>query len=90
MPAILQTCTPRCKATVELVSKVIRPYMFDVTVIGEPPHACRRVYRVVAPGDYENAADSAAMKGMELFIKEFSRSEVVTNTGTVVPRVRLV
>jgi hypothetical protein len=48
------------------------------------------MYTVIAPGDYENAADSAAMKGMELFVKEFSRADVVANTGTVVPRARSV
>ena len=87
MSAILQAATPRCKATCELLSQFQRPYLFEVTVIGEAPHAYRRVYRVVGPGDYENAAASAAMKGMELFIQEVQK---LPGVGTIVPRARLV
>lgn len=69
----LQDARPRCQATVDLISRVQRPYLFRVTVEGEAPHAYRRVYTVAAPGDIEAAADSAAMKGLELFIAEASR-----------------
>jgi hypothetical protein len=63
-----QSATPRCTATVELISSVMRPYLFRVTVIGEYPHAHRRGYTIVADTD-----DSAAMKGLELFVAEFGR-----------------
>ena len=61
------TATPRCTAVVDLLSRVHRPWLFLVTVTGEPPHTVRRQYRVAAPDD-----SSAAMKGLELFVKEFS------------------
>lgn len=93
MSAILtpQSATPRCKATVELCSTVLRPYTFRVTVIGEYPHAYRRLYTVVGPAgaSCEDAADSCALKGLELFVAEFSAVAVRENTGTAVPRVKL-
>lgn len=87
-----ENATPRCEATVELASLVERPWRFLVTVIGQPPHAFKRVYNVIAPGgaDVESAADSCAMKGLELFIREFSPpGPLRDNVATVVPRVRM-
>ena len=81
--------TPRCKASVELASAVERPWRYLVTVVGEPPHPYRRVYNVIGPkgADVESAADSCAMKGLELFVKEFGRQ--LPGVGTVGPRARL-
>jgi hypothetical protein len=85
-----ENVTPRCHATVELASLVERPWRYLVTVVGEPPHPYRRVYNVIGPkgADVESAADSCAMKGLELFVKEFGPQ--LPGVGTVVPRARLV
>lgn len=64
---MILSATPRCDAIVDLISRVQRPYLFRVTVTGHPPYAYRRVYNVAADSD-----DSAAMKGLELFVGEFS------------------
>jgi hypothetical protein len=65
---------------VDLISLVYRPYLFRVTVTGQPPHPYRREYRIQAESD-----DSAAITGMRLFAQEFMpraiRDEVVTLTG---------
>lgn len=61
------TAAPRCDATVDLISRAQRPYLFRVTVTGHPPHAFTRVYKVAAVDD-----DSAAMCGLQQFVKEFS------------------
>lgn len=84
MSAILtpENATPRCTATVDLISKVMRPWLFRVTVTGEPPHAFRRVYPIAAPDD-----NAAAIKGLELFVAEFGRK--LPGVGTVTPRARL-
>jgi hypothetical protein len=74
--------TPRCKATVDLLSSVMRPYLFLVTVVGEYPHAHRRVYPIAADSD-----NSAAIKGMELFVAEFGRQ--VPGVVTVAPKAKL-
>ena len=63
-----QSAVPRATATVDLLSKVMRPWLFRVTVTGEPPHAHTRVYPIAAPDD-----NSAAVKGLELFVLEFGR-----------------
>ena len=76
-----ESCTPRCQATVDLLSAVMRPYLFRVTVIGEYPHAHRRVYSISADTD-----NSAALKGMELFVDEFKR---IPGVGTIVPKAKL-
>jgi hypothetical protein len=81
-----ENVTPRCTCTMELASQVERPYKFRVTVIGEYPHAYRRAYTVVVPGDIEAASNGAALKAMELFCDEARRLPGVT---TVVPRARL-
>ena len=60
-----ETATPRCTCTVDLLSRVFRPYNFLVTVKGEPPHAFVRRYKVAAPTD-----DEAAHFAMQLFVKE--------------------
>jgi len=54
-----------CDATVELIHRHIRPYVFLVTVTGLPPHAVTRKYTIAAKDD-----NSAAMKGISLFVKE--------------------
>jgi hypothetical protein len=84
-----QSASPRCTATVDLLSRVFRPYNFLVTVTGEPPHQFVRRYRVAAPTD-----DEAAACGMQLFVKEcmarngvpaFVRKEI----AAVAPRAKL-
>jgi hypothetical protein len=61
-----KTAAPRCTATVKLLSRYFRPYLFEVVVVGEPPHPYRVTYKIAAPDD-----DSAAFKGMQLFVREF-------------------
>lgn len=78
----LENATPRCKATVRLVSRSQRPYVFAVTVTGQFPHAHRRVYPIAADSD-----TSAALKGMELFVGEFGRP--VPGVGTVAPKAKI-
>jgi hypothetical protein len=58
---------PLCEATVDLISKRQRPWLFRVTVVGKPPHAERRVYEIAAKDD-----NTAAMTGIDRFVKEFS------------------
>lgn len=79
MIVTLENATPRCKATVRLVSRAQRPYVFQVTVTGEFPHAYRRVYPIVADSD-----NSAALKGMEMFVGEFGRQ--VPGVASVAPK----
>lgn len=78
----LENATPRCKASVRLVSRAQRPYVFQVTVTGEFPHAHRRVYPISADSD-----NSAAIKGMELFVEEFGRQ--VPGVVSVAPKARI-
>lgn len=54
-------------ATVDLVSKVMRPWEFKVTVTGKPPHNVTKIYRIRAPDD-----NAAAFKGLSLFEKDMS------------------
>jgi hypothetical protein len=77
-----QSATPRCSCTVDLISKVMRPWLFRVTVTGEPPHAFVRVYPIAAPDD-----DSAAMKGLELFCAEFGPN--IPGVASAAPKARL-
>lgn len=80
-----QSCTPRCTAIVDLISRVFRPYLFEVTVTGEPPHSGVRKYRIAA--DSEN---SAAIKGLELYVKEWSApGPLRLLTGTIAPKAKL-
>lgn len=74
--------TPRCQATVDLISRVMRPYLFRVTVCGLPPHAHTRKYTISAETD-----DSAAIKGMELFVEEFSRK--LPGVISIAPKAKL-
>lgn len=60
-----KSSNPRCTCTVDLLSRVFRPYNFLVTVTGEPPHAWVRRYKIAAPTD-----DEAANFAMQLFAKE--------------------
>lgn len=78
----LDNATPRCKATVRLVSRSQRPYVFQVTVVGEFPHAHRRVYPIAADSD-----NSAALHGMELFVAEFGRQ--VPGVASVAPKANI-
>jgi hypothetical protein len=78
----LDNATPRCKAAVKLVSRAQRPYVFQVTVTGEFPHAHRRVYPIAADSD-----DSAALKGMDLFVHEFGRQ--IPGVGSSVPKAKI-
>jgi hypothetical protein len=78
----LENATPRCKATVRLVSRWQRPYVFQVTVTGEFPHAHRRVYPIAADSD-----NSAALKGMELFVAEFGRQ--IPGVASVCPKAKI-
>lgn len=78
-----QTAVPKCTCVVDLISGVMRPWLFRVTVTGEPPHAFVRVYPIAAPDD-----DSAAMKGLELFIEEFGR-KMPTGVVSAAPKARL-
>lgn len=78
----LENATPRCKATVRLVSRAQRPYVFQVTVTGEYPHAHQRVYPIAADSD-----NSAAIRGMELFVAEFGRQ--IPGVESVAPRAKI-
>jgi hypothetical protein len=55
----------RCQCTVDLISQFQRPFLFQVNVWGEPPHAVTRVYRISAVNE-----ERAASKGLELFERE--------------------
>jgi hypothetical protein len=79
-----KNATPRCQCVVDLVSRVQRPYLFLVTVWGEFPHCHTRKYHVAADTD-----DSAAKKGLELFVKEFSSPAVQIFSGTIAPKAKL-
>jgi hypothetical protein len=57
-----------CNATVDLISRVQRPYLWKVTVTGLPPHAVTKVYEIAAKTD-----DIAAFRGIDIFVKQMSR-----------------
>lgn len=61
-----------CDAIVDLISRVQRPYLFRVTVTGLPPHTATRVYTIASNDD-----NGAAMKGIQLFVKEFESMPTV-------------
>lgn len=77
-----ETAVPRCTCTVDLISSVIRPYLFRVVVTGEPPHAHRRVYTISADSD-----DSAAIFSMEAFVAEFGPK--IPGVASAAPKARL-
>lgn len=54
-------------ATVDLISKVYRPWLFRVTVTGKPPYKATRVYEIHGKSDAD-----AAFAGIERFTKEMS------------------
>ena len=56
-----------CQCIVDLISRHQRPYLFKVTVWGQPPHTMRRVYEIAATTE-----DLAAQSGINQFIKEMS------------------
>lgn len=72
---------PRCTCIVDLISKVFRPYLFEVTVTGEPPHKYRVKYKIQAPDE-----DSAAFKGMQLFTQHFLPWVVRQQVADVAPK----
>lgn len=76
-----QEAVPRCNATVVLLSKMQRPYVFSVEVVGWPPNSQTRTYTIKAHSD-----DSAAFKGIELFVKEFTTAPPVRDMETLAPR----
>jgi hypothetical protein len=59
-----------CSCTMDLVSRVQRPFVFVVTVTGEPPHAFTRKYEIAAYSD-----DAAAQCAIDTFVKEMSVQE---------------
>jgi hypothetical protein len=59
-----------CSCTMDLVSRVQRPYIFAVTVTGEPPHAFTRKYEIASYSD-----DAAAQCAIDTFVKEMSMQE---------------
>jgi len=84
-----KTAQPRCTCTVELLSRLFRPYNFLVTVTGEPPHAFVRRYRISAPTDNE-----AATCAMQLFVKECMADQGVPEAvrkeiASITPRAKL-
>lgn len=64
-------CRVLCDASVDLIARHCRPYIFLVTVTGLPPHVATRRYTLEAMSD-----DKAAMKGISLFVKEMERMPV--------------
>ena len=79
-----ETATPRCTAIVDLISRVQRPYLFRVTVSGQFPHNWRQVYTIAAESD-----DSAAMKGLELFVKSCMNPIIRAEMATLAPKAKL-
>jgi hypothetical protein len=79
-----QSVTPRCTCTVDLLSRVLRPYNFLVTVTGDFPHRFVRRYKIAAPTD-----DEAAICGMQLFVREFTPRVVNENMAALAPRAKL-
>ena len=79
-----QTTPPRCEAIVDLISRAQRPYLFRVTVQGHFPHNWRHIYTVAADSD-----DSAAMKGIELFVKSCINPVVSSQMETLAPKAKL-
>lgn len=76
-----ESAAPRCTATVDLVSKVMRPWLFKVTVQGEPPHAHRREYWVRGPDD-----NACALKGIDLFVREFTSAAPIRDMAPISPK----
>lgn len=79
-----ESAPPRCTATVKLLSRVFRPFLFEVTVAGEPPHPYRVTYKIAAASD-----DDAAVKGMQLFANEFLPLVIRQQAADLVPGAKL-
>ena len=54
-----------CSCVVDLISRLQRPYVFKVTVCGQPPHNVVRTYTIAARSD-----NDAASEGLRRFEKE--------------------
>jgi hypothetical protein len=65
-------CRVLCNAIVDLISRVQRPYLFKVTVTGQPPHAIRKCYEIAAMTE-----DAAARKGIDIFVDEMTPSNSI-------------
>ena len=76
-----ESAVPRVDVTVDLLSRVMRPYLFKVTAVGQPPHAQRRVYVIRSRDE-----DGAAMLGIELFVKEFTTAAPIRDMATLAPQ----
>lgn len=86
-PTVIQTvdrATPRATATVRLLSRVFRPYLFEVVIKGEPPHPYRVTYKIAAPDD-----DSAAIRGLQLYTNEFLPWVIRQQVANLVPKAKL-
>jgi hypothetical protein len=80
-----QQAVPRCNATVVLLSKLQRPYLFSVEVKGLPPHDHIRTYNIRAPDD-----NAAAYKGIDLFVREFTSAQPVREMEQLAPKAKLI
>lgn len=60
------------QATVVLLSRHERPFRFEVTVTGKPPHDITRVYEIKSFSD-----NQAAMEGIKRFEKEMTGPTVL-------------
>lgn len=76
-----ESAVPRCDAVVDLVSRVMRPWLFRVTVTGQPPHAYRREYLIRGPDD-----NACALKGLDLFVREFTTAAPIRDMAPISPR----
>jgi hypothetical protein len=65
-------CRVLCNAIVDLISRVQRPYLFKVTVTGQPPHDITREYHIAAMTD-----DLAARKGIDIFVDQMTPSKSI-------------
>lgn len=83
-PEAAASSTPLCDATVELISRVFRPWLFLVTVVGKPPHEGRRQYKVQAPDD-----SAAAFKGIDLYVREFTSNPIIREMAPLAPKAKL-
>jgi hypothetical protein len=60
-------CRVLCTCTVDLISRVMRPWLFRVTVTGLPPHNVTKVYEIAAKDD-----NTAALTGLKIFQDQMS------------------
>jgi len=56
-----------CQCTMQLISRRQRPYLFRVTVWGQPPHAVTRIYDIAGVSE-----DAVAQVAIDHFVKEMS------------------